>query len=98
MEEKQTTIKWLIEQLTESGHLWLTDKPNDMDELNLIIKKAKEMEAINLYETYQAGFNKSHTSLVFNKRDSYARLHLKEKFNIDFLQIIKQVRQKNKKL
>jgi len=92
MAENQTTIKWLIEKLTESGHLWVTDKPNDMDELNLILKKAQEKEAIDLYETYQKGYNKCATALHFNKRDSYARLYLKEKFNIDFLQVIKQAK------
>jgi predicted helicase len=87
---EQTPVDWLIAQLTESGHLWITDKPDDMDELSLIIKKAKQMEAIELFKTYCNGFNKSRTALVFNKRDSYARLHLKEKFNIDFIKIIRQ--------
>ena len=43
-EPKQTVVEWLIEKTTESGHLWLTDKPYDMDELDLIIEQAKEME------------------------------------------------------
>jgi len=42
--KQQTPVDWLIAQLTESGHLWITDKPDDMDELSLIIKKAKQME------------------------------------------------------
>ena len=41
---KQTAVEWLIEKTTESGHLWITDKPYSMDELSLIIEKAKEME------------------------------------------------------
>lgn len=40
----KTPIEYLIEKLTESGHLWLTDKPSDMDDLALIIKNAKEVE------------------------------------------------------
>lgn len=41
---EQTPVDYLITQLTESGHLWITDKPDDVDELSLIIKKAKQME------------------------------------------------------
>jgi hypothetical protein len=44
MENKQTAIGWLIEKTTESGHLWLTDKPYGMDELDLIIEQAKQIE------------------------------------------------------
>ena len=44
MKKKQTAVEWLVEKTTESGHLWLTDKPCDMDELSLIIEKAKQME------------------------------------------------------
>jgi hypothetical protein len=47
---KQTAIEWLIEKTTESGHLWLTDKPDDMDELSLIIEKAKEIEKEQMVE------------------------------------------------
>ena len=50
MENKQTAIGWLIEKTTESGHLWLTDKPYSMDELSLIIEKAKEIEKQQLIE------------------------------------------------
>lgn len=39
-----TAVEWLVEKTTESGHLWLTDKPYGMDELSLIIEAAKQME------------------------------------------------------
>jgi hypothetical protein len=53
----KTPIEYLIEKLTESGHLWLTDKPSDMDELVLIIKKAKEMEKQQLGECWDAALD-----------------------------------------
>jgi hypothetical protein len=49
---KQTAIEWLIEKTTESGHLWLTDKPYSMDELSLIIEKAKEMEKEQIIDAF----------------------------------------------
>jgi hypothetical protein len=52
---KQTAIEWLIEKTTESGHLWLTDKPYSMDELSLIIEKAKEMEKEQIIDAYDKG-------------------------------------------
>ena len=50
---KQTAIEWLIEKTTESGHLWLTDKPYSMDELSLIIEKAKEMEKGQIINSFK---------------------------------------------
>jgi len=47
---KQTAIEWLIEKTTESGHLWFTDKPYSMDELSLIIEKAKKIEKQQMVE------------------------------------------------
>lgn len=52
----KTPIEYLIEKLTESGHLWLTDKPSDMDELALIIKNAKEMERKQIEEAIADGY------------------------------------------
>jgi hypothetical protein len=54
---KQTAIEWLIEKTTESGHLWLTDKPYSMDELSLIIEKAKEMEKEQIVNAWIATDN-----------------------------------------
>ena len=59
---EQTPVDWLIAQLTESGHLWITDKPDDMDELILIIKKAKEME--------QSQFDKMTEAFVKNREQT----------------------------
>ena len=52
--KKQTAVDWLIEQLTESGYLWITDKPSDMDELSVIIEKAKEIEQIQFDKMTEA--------------------------------------------
>ena len=49
---KQTPVDWLIAQLTESGHLWITDKPDDMNELSLIIEKAKQMEKEQIVDAF----------------------------------------------
>jgi enoyl reductase-like protein len=57
---KQTAIEWLIEKTTESGHLWLTDKPYSMDELSLIIEKAKEMEKEQIIDAHNIGRNDKH--------------------------------------
>jgi hypothetical protein len=48
----QTAVKWFIEKTTESGHLWLTDKPYGMDELDLIIQAAKQMEKEQIIEAW----------------------------------------------
>ena len=53
----KTPIEYLIEKLTESGHLWLTDKPSDMDELALIIKNAKEVEKQQMCDAFYAPTN-----------------------------------------
>jgi hypothetical protein len=39
----KTAVEWLIDNLTESKFLWLSDKP-EMDDLIKIITQAKEME------------------------------------------------------
>lgn len=53
----KTAVQYVIEKLTESGHLWLTDKPSDMDELALIIKNAKEMENQQLGNCWDAALD-----------------------------------------
>ena len=50
--ENKTAVEWLVEKTTESGHLWLTDKPYSMDELSLIIEKAKEMEKQQIMDAF----------------------------------------------
>lgn len=42
----KTAVEWLIDELTNdpSKFLFLCDKPEYMDELTKIVKKAKEME------------------------------------------------------
>ena len=37
---KQTAVEWLIDKLTETNFLWLSDKP-EMNELIKIIEQAK---------------------------------------------------------
>ena len=64
LENKQTAIEWLIEKTTESGHLWLTDKPDDMDELSLIIEKAKEMEKEQIIDAFGVGCQVESTRLI----------------------------------
>jgi hypothetical protein len=61
---KQTAIEWLIEKTTESGHLWLTDKPYSMDELSLIIEKAKEMEKEQIIDSFGVGCQVESTILI----------------------------------
>jgi len=94
IKKQQTAVEFLFQELNririedESGKISTLDFFNQQNEA---FAKSKKMEAIELFDTYCNGFNKSRTTLVFNKRDSYARLHLKEKFNIDFIEIIKQI-------
>jgi hypothetical protein len=91
--KKQTAVEFLFQELNrirleeESGNISALDFFNQQNEA---FAKSKQMEALELFDTYCNGFNRSRTALVFNKRDSYARLYLKEKFNIDFIKIIKQ--------
>ena len=59
---KQTAIEWLIEKTTESGHLWLTDKPYSMDELSLIIEKAKEIEKQQMADAFYAPANEAESN------------------------------------
>ena len=61
---KQTAIEWLIEKTTESGHLWITDKPYSMDELSLIIEKAKEMEKEQIIDAFGVGCQVESTRLI----------------------------------
>ena len=39
-----TAVEWFIDVAFDEGFLWITDYPNAMNELNLIIEKAKEMQ------------------------------------------------------
>jgi hypothetical protein len=61
---KQTAIEWLIEKTTESGHLWITDKPDDMDELSLIIEKAKKIEKEQIVNAFGVGCQVESTRLI----------------------------------
>ena len=45
---KQTAVEWLIDELSITNFLWLSDKP-EMKELIKIIKQAKEMEKQQKY-------------------------------------------------
>ena len=58
-----TAVEWLVEKTTESGHLWLTDKPYGMDELSLIIEAAKQMEE----EQHKETFKQSRQAKIFEK-------------------------------
>ncbi len=77
---QQTAVEWLIEKTTESGHLWLTDKPYGMDELSLIIEAAKQMEEEQHKETFkqsrQAKILKKHAS-VWESLEQYYNITYK---------------------
>ncbi len=51
---KQTAVEWLIDQLTETNFLWLSDKP-EMNELIKIIEQAKEMEKEQIIDAFEDG-------------------------------------------
>lgn len=91
--DKQTAVDFLFQEL---NRIRLEDESENIGAIsffemqNEALKKAKKMEAIELFETYCSGFNKSKTALIFNKRDAYARLHLKERYSIDFIKTIKK--------
>ena len=48
---KQTAVEWLVEELTETKFLWLSDKP-EMLNLIKIINQAKEMEKEQIVEAF----------------------------------------------
>jgi len=50
MTKKLTAVEWFIENTTNTGHLWTTDKPSDMKQLVEFIKQAKEMEKQQINE------------------------------------------------
>lgn len=50
----QTAIEWLIDELTKTQFLWLSDKP-EMNELIEIIKQAKEMEKQQIIDAFKRG-------------------------------------------
>ena len=54
---KQTAIEWFIEKVTDSGHLWMTDKPSDMLELAQFIEQAKEIEKRQINNAYLKGLD-----------------------------------------
>lgn len=54
---QQTALEWFIEKTTESGYLWLTDKPNDVIELTEIIKQAKAMEKEQITKAVDRGYD-----------------------------------------
>ena len=55
--ENQTAVEWLINELTDdpSKFLFLCDKPEYMDELIIIINKAKEIEKQQIVDAYTQG-------------------------------------------
>jgi len=57
----ETSIEWLIDKLTEdsSKFLFLSDKPEYMNELIKIVKEAKAMERGQIIDAYWAGINDS---------------------------------------
>lgn len=54
----KTAVEWLIDELTDdpSKFLFLCDKPEYMDELTKIVKKAKEMEKQQIQEAIENGY------------------------------------------
>jgi len=52
-----TAVEWFIDAITESGHLWMTDKPNDMLELAKFIEQAKQMEKRQIVKAYNAYYS-----------------------------------------
>ena len=50
-----TAVEWFIDAITESGHLWMTDKPNDMLELAKFIEQAKQMEKEQIMDAVERG-------------------------------------------
>jgi hypothetical protein len=70
---KQTAVELLIDKLTESQFLWLSDKP-EMNELLEIINQAIEMEKEQIVEAHLDG-----QSLVSCK-DEYAELYYNETY------------------
>jgi len=54
MEKTQTAVEWLIDELTKTQFLWLSDKP-EMNDLIEIIKQAKEMEKEQIIDAYNIG-------------------------------------------
>ena len=55
----QTAVEWLIEKFTDSGHLWITDKPRDMIEISQIIEQAKQIEKEQIMDAWRNGDNDS---------------------------------------
>jgi hypothetical protein len=55
---KQTAVEWLVDKLTETQFLWLSDKP-EMNELIDIVKQAKEMEKEQIIEAQSYAISKA---------------------------------------
>jgi hypothetical protein len=79
---KQTAVEWLIDKLTESQFLWLSDKP-EMNELIEIINQAKEMEKEQLKKVWMDAqtdqckqFSSNYSGITF---DEYLKIYKKEK-------------------
>jgi len=79
---KQTAVEWLIDKLTESQFLWLSDKP-EMNELIEIINQAKEMEKEQLKKVWMDAqtdqckqFSSNYSGITF---DEYLEMYNKEK-------------------
>ena len=67
----KTAVEWLIDKLTDdpSKFLFLCDKPEYMEELLLIVNKAKKMEREELDDRYALGWQ-------------HGTLNVKKKLNI----------------
>lgn len=76
---KQTAVEWLIDKLTETNFLWLSDKP-EMNELIKIIEQAKEMEKEQIIDAYCKGsLDMSNDENIFPRETS--EQYYNENFN-----------------
>jgi len=62
-EKQQTAVEWLIDKLTDTQFLWLSEKP-EMNDLIKIIEQAKEMEKEQIRKAYCQGEHYKDTKLT----------------------------------
>jgi hypothetical protein len=64
MSKQLTAVEWLIDKLTDEPYkfLFLSDKPDEMNELIKLIKKAKVMEKQQIIDAFWNGDNSDCTS------------------------------------
>ena len=66
MEKTQTALQWYIDEISEAGFLWLTDKP-EMEELLELTKRARALEKEQMLAYIAKNYGIGEYSLAFHR-------------------------------